>query len=453
MAKILVVEDSPQDIEILREVLETLGHEVRAAHSIAAARAARDGVDLIVADIRLPDGRGTDLLGGGEDIPPVILVTAYAEVEEGVEAMRRGAFHYMTKPVRTTELSVLVDRAVRTLETRKELARLRATAGRSVSEEDLVARSPAMREVVETIRAAAPTDSTILLLGESGTGKEVIARLIHRLSHRSEGPFIAVNCSAIPATLLEAELFGHEKGAFTGAAARRTGKFERAERGTLFLDEIGTIPEEVQVRLLRAIQEREIERLGGAGPIKVNIRLVAATNSDLKAAVSAGRFREDLFYRLNVLLVRLPPLRERREEIAPLVARYLARHDAGDREIDPAAMDLLVRHDWPGNVRELENAMERALVLSRGGTIRPDHLPEDVRSEMPDRRVIAPGFAARGVARTNFPTLDTVKRGHLQAALALTSGRRAEAASLLGIHRNTMRHLLQRYGLDIATAA
>lgn len=444
--EILIVEDSPQDLEILRECLRD--HRVHTAQRMSDARRILKeyaSIDMVISDIRLPDGTGTALLDDHEAHRPVIFVTAYGDVEEAVRAMVRGAFHYLTKPVREDELHVLLERARRTIETNRELQRLRELHGRADLAEELVIRSPRMREILETVRAAADSESTVLLLGESGTGKEVFARALHRLSRRSERAFVAVNCGAIPATLLEADLFGHERGAFTGATSRRIGKFERAHEGTLFLDEIGTLPLELQSRLLRAIQQREIERVGGSGPIAVNFRLLAATNRDLEKAVQEGTFRDDLYYRLKVITIRLPPLRERRDEIPALASHFLSLRTGNDGTapaIEDEVMERFLSHDWPGNIRELENAMEHAVVLSRGGPIQLRHLPEELRC------------ARTEVPATTSPagdaTLDALKRQRIVEALRACSGRKEEAARMLGIHRNTLRGLMKRYGLGPA---
>lgn len=438
------------DLEILQEIVTSMGHTVIPSSRIADARRIlnheRD-VDVIVTDMRLPDGRGIDLLDESGH-KPIIVVTAHAEVADAVEAMRGGAFHYLIKPIRAEELQILIERAASANETARELTTLKEIHGKASVETEMVIRSAQMREIFETAQAAANSDATILILGESGTGKEVLARAIHRLSPRSTKAFVAVNCGAIPASLLEADLFGHERGAFTGAVARRIGKFERAHKGTLFLDEIGTLPVELQVRLLRAIQEREIERVGGSSPIKVDFRLIAATNADLTKAVKEGQFREDLFYRINVIPISIPPLRERPEEIPALIAHFLEKKKAV-RTVSPAAMQCLAAYHWPGNIRELENAVERALVLSKEGEIHVHHLPEPIR-----RTGAAPGALQSPVpaydemvSADEFLSLDEIKRRHIELGITVAKGRREEAARLLGIHRNTLRGLMKRYGM------
>lgn len=437
--RILIVEDSPQDLEILRDLVESLGHVSVCARKLDAARRALSEdarLDIVISDICLPDGSGADLVEIAAAGRPVILITAYGEVEAAVEAMRRGAFHYLAKPLRREELEVLLARAAAAITTTRELTRLRDLEGLALVEADMVVRSPAMRAVMEMAHAAAATDATILLLGESGTGKEIVARAIHRMSPRSQGPLVAVHCGAIPASLLEADLFGHEKGSFTGATSRRIGKFERAHGGTLFLDEIGTMPMELQSRLLRAIQEREVERIGGDHPIRVDFRLIAATNCDLVKAVAEGTFREDLYYRLNVVPLRLPPLRERREEIPALVARFLSARNSKSVTVEPAAMERFIAHAWPGNIRELENAVERALILSGWGPIHAKHLPSEIHARKENLLVPAAEI-----------TLEKTKRLAVESALRSSKGRRDIAAAALGIHRNTLRKLIRRYGI------
>lgn len=419
---------------------ESCGHLVSCSRRLIDARHALMSsmqLDLVISDVHLPDGNGSQLIEAAGPGRPVILMTAYGDVEDAVTAMRMGAMHYLTKPVRSEELEVLIEKAATSIATQQDLDRLRALEGKALIADEMVVRSPSMMELMETARAAAASDATILLLGESGTGKEVVARAIHRLSPRSRAPFVAVHCGAIPATLLESDLFGHERGAFTGAVAKRVGKFERAQGGTLFLDEIGTMPVELQSRLLRVIQEREVERIGGDRAIRLDLRLIAATNRDLSAAVADGAFREDLYYRLNVVPLHLPPLRERREEIPALLARFFSRRSSGIR-VDDKAMERMMAYPWPGNVRELENAAERALILAGDGPILVRHLPREVRGERREEP------NAKGAL-----TLDQAKRNAVESALGAAGGRRDEAARLLGVHRNTLRQLINRYRINV----
>lgn len=440
--KLLIVEDDPQDLEILSERLDALGYEIVTATRLSEAKkllVKNPDTSVVISDVRLPDGEGIELIALAAQ--PVLLMTAFAEVQNAVEAMQKGAFHYLTKPIRPEELEVLLERAVQYAETASELKRLREIHRDSAAQTNMVVRSDKMRDVMDMVQVAAESESTILVFGESGTGKELVAKSVHRMSPRSGGPFVAVNCGSVPATLLEAELFGHEKGAFTGAIQRRIGKFERAQRGTLFLDEIGTLPMELQTRLLRAIQEHEIERVGGTSPIKVDFRLIAATNIDLSLAVERKEFRDDLYYRLNVIPIELPPLRERREEIPALVAHFMAQRDAPDVSIDPTAMECLMAYGWPGNIRELENAVERALVLSRKTRILPRFLPPEIRRV--GSEILGIEGDSSGAA-DGFPQLEEIKCRHVERALRMTKGRKEEAAELLGIHRNTLRNILAR---------
>ncbi|MBL4890087.1 MAG: sigma-54-dependent Fis family transcriptional regulator [Candidatus Lindowbacteria bacterium] len=450
---ILILEDVPQDMEILTAMVESLGHISIPARRASEAKkiiAEDPSISVVLSDVRLPDANALELLDDIFSQIQVIFLTAFGEVDEAVEAMRRGAFHYLTKPVKVSELEVLISRAKQMVDTSRELARLKDLHGTASIEQEMVVRSRKMREVSEMARAAAESDATILILGESGTGKEVLARSIHRLSPRSSGPFIAVNCGAIPETLLETDLFGHEMGAFTGAAARRIGKFERAQKGTLFLDEIGTMPIHLQGRLLRAIQEREIERVGGNAPITVDIRVVAATNVDLKKAVAEGKFRDDLYYRLNVIPITIPPLKTRTEDIPALIAHFLAKHHAVERQIDATTLAVLMSYQWPGNIRELENAVERALVMSSGGSIQLKHLPDEVKnanSELRKEYNINSNMYYGVQEEQEFPELEKVKQIHLHSALKRTGWKREETAKLLGVHRNTLREMMKKYSL------
>lgn len=444
-SKILVVEDNPQDREILLHMIRGFGYPVVFAANLHDARVRLEtdpSIAAIVADENLPDGMGSVLLDWVQ--LPVLLVTAFGDIQQAVEAMRRGARHYLIKPIQVDEFQILLERCVAAEELSREVKYLREIHAAEACGAEFVIRSSSMKDLFERIRAASQSDATVLILGESGTGKELVARALHRLSGRAAGPMVGVNCGAIPATLLEAELFGHEKGAFTGALARRIGKFERAHRGTLFLDEIGTLPLELQSRLLRSIQEREIERIGGSEPIRVDFRLIAATNADLEKAMGAGTFREDLYYRLNVLSLRIPPLRERKDEIPALIAHFLAKRNAESAVVEPGALERMMAYEWPGNIRELENAIEHALVVSQKEPISTRHLPEQIRGE----GTVAESGTTPIPADGEFPTLDFLKRRHIMMALRRSGGKRDDAAHLLGIHRNTLRGLIRRYEID-----
>jgi two-component system response regulator AtoC len=407
--RILVVDDERNMRRVLQGLLQAEGHDVDGAEDGDQARSmlrkADPTYDLVLTDLRMPNSDGMDLLRTVKrrhPDTPVVLITAHGTVDTAVEAMREGAFDFVTKPFDNDELSLVVNRGLAQREANRDrayepLEPLEATLPPNSlrTEEDaedddpsgalgsIIGVSPPMQELFGLLRKVAPSPTTILLQGESGTGKELVANAIHRLSQRAEGPFITVNCTAIPETLFESELFGHEKGAFTGATARRPGRFELAHQGTLLLDEIGELPSAMQVKLLRVLQERVVERVGGMKPVAVDVRLVAATNADLEAMVKAGTFREDLFYRLNVVPIRLPPLRERPTDVPVLVRHFIEkfrrRLGRDVHGITPDAEYMMVRHSWPGNIRQLENAVERMVLLTDGTTLTVDDLPPEVR--------------------------------------------------------------------------
>ncbi|MCL4402155.1 MAG: sigma-54 dependent transcriptional regulator, partial [Acidobacteria bacterium] len=361
--------------------------------------------------------------------------TGYASVETAVQALKRGAYDYITKPVDPDELSHLVAKALEHRRARREVARLRENLQEIFPSTELIGKSPAMKSVVEHIEMVAPTDATVLITGESGTGKEVVARAIHAASPRRYMPMVAIHCGALTETLLESELFGHERGAFTGAQYRKKGKFEVADGGTVFLDEISDISLKTQSDMLRVLQEKEIVRVGGNQPIKVDFRCIAATNKNLEGLVKAGTFRPDLYYRLHVFCIELPPLRDRREDIPLLVSHFLNKFCMATSrpvpQVSQDAMDLLIRHDWPGNVRELENAVERALVVGRANEIRATDFSFQFQNEpMPAGR-----------------TLDDVERAHIERVLRETDNNLSRAARILDIDRTTLYNKLRRYGL------
>jgi DNA-binding NtrC family response regulator len=379
MRHIHIVEDEPVIRHALRRLLEREGYRVSDSGSLAEARThcQEQFQDLVISDLRLPDGEGTALLEDCGDVP-VLIMTSYASVRSAVEAMKRGAVDYIAKPFDHDEMLLCVDRILKQHSREQENARLRSDLGAVYPVQGMVGNSPAMRAVCHTVEKVAPTDTTVLIRGESGTGKELVARALHEKSPRAGAPIIAVNCATIPEGLVESELFGHEKGAFTGAARAHRGLVEAADEGTLFLDEIGELTPAAQSRLLRVIQDGEIRRVGATGSRRVNIRLVAATNRDLEQMVREGLFRDDLYYRLKVMEIQLPPLRERRDDI-PELSRFLLtkacqRLRRPEPVITEAALAALARHHWPGNVREMENAIERAVILADGAAITPEHL-------------------------------------------------------------------------------
>ncbi len=436
---ILIVDDEQVVRDSLVHWFTEEGYRVEAAASAAEAlsRLAAGDLDLIIADIRMPGMDGLELLERvqSEQLDTaVIIMTGYASVESAVRALKHGAFDYITKPFDPDDLSVVVRNAIEQQRLKRENRMLREQLSETLATTELVGQSEAMRRVREQIETVAPVDTTVLIVGESGTGKELVARAIHRLSPRRYNPMVVVHCGALTETLIESELFGHEKGAFTGAQYRKKGKFEAAHGGTIFLDEIADISLKTQTDLLRVLQEREIVRVGGTQPIKVDFRVIAATNRDLAELVKEGRFRSDLYYRLNVFTIHLPPLRERHGDV-PLLAQYFLEKYSRQMNrrftgFDRAAMELLVSHNWPGNVRELENIIERAVVVGREPLIRASDLAIN-----------------RPVLTDDDLTLEAVERKHILRVLEDFGWNQTQAAKALGIDRVTLYHKIRRYGL------
>ena len=442
-ARILVVEDQGELRNVLVSVLGAEGYRATGVESGEAGLAAldREMFDVVLLDVNLPGISGMQVLSAGRALQTdaqFVMMTGFGSVEAAVEAMQIGAFHYLNKPVQVPELLLVVERAIRDTETRRELAQLRRQAG-GVSR--IVGRSPALLRTLDLVARVAPTRAAVLVLGETGTGKELIARGVHDLSSRARKPFVAVNCSAIPESLLESELFGHVKGAFTGAVSGRRGLFEEAAGGTLFLDEIATIPPATQVKLLRVLQERKVQRLGGGPPTAVDFRLVAACNVDLAAEVEAGRFREDLFYRLNVFPVHVPPLRERKSDI-PLLAHHFRERFAAENgmqapEITPATLERMMGYEWPGNIRELESFMERALILHAGS--------RTVAFELPRTRADGGASGLLAAAEEGGWSLERLEREYILAVLEKTGGHQGDASAILEIDPRTLGRKLKRY--------
>ncbi len=444
-ARVVVVDDEPKMAAAIASALERSGHEclVFTSGSEALDEILARGPDVVVTDWRMEGLDGLELLRRIHEARPaipVILVTAYGDVPSAVAAMRAGAFDYVTKPFDNDELRSLVERALEIRRLRDENRELRREILGS-RDAEVVAESEAMKKVLELVGRAAPSRAPVLILGESGVGKENVARRLHFGSDRVARPFVAVNCKALAESVLESELFGHEKGAFTGAVAAHAGCFERAHGGTLFLDEIGEVSPSFQGKILRALQEGEVQRVGANAPRKVDVRVVSATNRDLRSEIAAGRFREDLFFRLDVIRIAIPPLRQRKEDVLPLARFFLDRQArASGRELglSRGAEELLLAHDWPGNVRELSNAIERASVLGRGEEIQgEDLLLEPRRSE----------DAASSSVGTLQEVVDRAVGERIQTALSESGGRKAEAAARLGIERTTLFRWMKRLGL------
>jgi len=447
-ARILIVEDEKAARQALSSLLSDEGYEVLTAADGAAAQtiALQQEPDLILLDIRLPDIDGLTVLEKlrqGYCDAAVIVMTAYATSSNAIKATQYGAFDYITKPINDEHLNLLIRRALeyRTLE--REVSKFKTTSSAPRSIPAIVGHGPAMQDVYKMIGRVANSDATVLITGESGTGKELVANAIHQFSRRQHGPLVKLNCAAIPDHLLEAELFGHEKGAFTNALSRRIGRFEQADGGTLFLDEIAELPMALQAKLLRAIQEKTIERLGSNQQVTVDFRLITATALDLGTLAASGKFRDDLYYRLNVVLINLPPLRERREDIPLLVQRFLSRSEK-PVTIRQDALDRILSYDWPGNVRELENVITRAIVLAPGGVITPDCI------QFADRRAVAHScWLDQLPFREGYWTVIRQVEGRLlKTALDHANGNKAEAARILGIQRRLLYEKMSELGIQ-----
>ena len=449
-ARVLVVEDDRVARELFEEILGCDGHQVEAvADGEQAIARAGTGYDLVITDVKLGDGpSGMEVLAAFQarsSQTPVIVITAFGDVTGAMAAIQRGAYDYISKPYNIDELKLIVTRALERRRLLEENRALKASQGQDKHGrlEDIVGKSSQMLDVYKLVARVAATQSTVLVIGESGTGKELVARAIHSHSPRAEKPFVAVNCTALTESLLESELFGHQKGAFTGAVASKRGLFEEASGGTLFLDEIGDVGPKMQAQLLRVLQEGEIRRVGGSEAVRVDVRVVAATNRDLEQDVKGGRFREDLYFRINVVTVRLPPLRERPSDIALLVdhflAKYAVREGRSDAGIAPVAALALARYPWPGNVRELENVIERGLALAKDGFVLPSDLPPEIVGATP---TVPIGLI------DDRPTLAELDRRYIELILRETGGNKKRAAELLGIDRRTLYRTLEREGRD-----
>jgi DNA-binding NtrC family response regulator len=448
--RVLIVDDEKNQRETLAGYLSKQGYRVKTADSGEEALKLYESENFEIAllDQKMPGMDGIELLSRLKELDPelqAILITAHGTVETAVNAMRAGAYHYITKPiVNLEELRELIGKAGEKHFLLKENKLLKEELHRNVGDFSIVGESKAMAQILSTVSSVAPTDTTILLTGESGTGKEVVARAVHGMSPRSGKSFVAINCAAIPETLLESELFGHTKGAFTGATGSRDGKFAQADHGTLLLDEIGEIPNNIQVKLLRVLEERSFERVGSNTTIQVDVRVIAATNRDLLTEMKEGRFREDLFYRLNVININIPPLRERKDDIIPLVDHFVKK--LGDKlnrkvaGITPEARDILLRYDWPGNVRELVNVIERAMVLLRGDVIDASDIPLSIKPKSESTDMF--------LTETEISDLKELERRHISKTLEFTEWNFNKTADILGIHRNTLRLKIKEYDLS-----
>jgi two-component system response regulator HydG len=441
---ILIVDDDRAHRTMLRTLLSGWGYQVTEAAdgSEAIDEVGKGPFDLVLMDIRMAVVSGLEALAEIKALNPaipVVLMTAYASVETAVDALKKGAYDYLIKPLDFDELKLALNRAMEHSNLRKENLQLRENLGTLFDRRSIIGRSEIIANLLDTVAQIAPTEASVLLTGESGTGKEMIAGAIHFNSMRKEGPFIKINCAALTETLLESELFGHERGAFTGADRRKEGKFKQADHGTLFLDEVSEMSLAMQVKLLRVLQERELTRVGGEEVIKVDVRIIAATNRDLLQEIEAGRFRDDLFYRLNVITLHVPALRERREDIPLLAHQFLTMFAEKNRKplkgFTPQAMDHLLRHDWPGNVRELMNSIERGVVLSRGEYL-----------DTPDLALVLRPSAAQ-IPDIQGQPLEEVEKAAILRTLEQANGNKSETARRLGITRRTLHQKLKKFGL------
>ena len=448
----MVVEDEDKLRRVVQLHLESLGYEVDGAASAEQAISSAATADLVITDLRMPGMDGIQLIKQLQTRSvrsAVIVMTAHGSVENAVEAMKLGAADFLQKPFSLDHLATIVEKVMAVQALRDENRRMRDELDGRYQFDNIIGRSASMRDIFQTVERVAPTRATVLLAGESGVGKDMIARAIHHHSPRARHAFVKINCTALPENLMESELFGYEKGAFTGASVSKPGKFEQADQGTAFLDEIGDVPGNIQVKLLRILQERQFERLGSNLTRNVDVRVIAATNVDLRAALEEGRFREDLYYRLNVVPINIPPLRQRREDI-PFLALHFVNKLSKDlssraKELSPGAVDRLLEHSWPGNVRELENTIERSLVLASGETLQAS----DMRIEAPRTSAAQNALAAQ--TQPLLPegeTLEHWEQMMIKEAMRRANGNKSQAARLLGLTRNALRYRLSQMGMD-----
>ncbi len=459
MEKILIIDDEAFICENVQRILSGEGFQVRAAQTGQEALdiVASEQIDLALLDLNLGTENGIDVLKALKELDPellVIIITGYGSVESAVESLQLGAFHYMKKPFKADALRLIVKLALKTQTLKREVRKLRQGNASLLGSSPIIGKSEAFNEVVAQVREIARIPSTVLITGESGTGKELVARAVHDLSDRKDAPFIAINCASIPATLLESELFGHEKGSFTGASGRKKGLFEEAHHGTIFLDEIGEMDMAMQAKLLRVLQERSIRRVGAVKDVTIDVRVIAATNRDLLQRIAEKSFREDLFYRLNVFPIHIPPLRERTADIAALAAYFLDGFSRSFgrqfRDISPEAEQLMAQYAWPGNVRELRNVIERICIMRMGPTLLPEHLPLEIRnSHDGDNSAIDSSTTAievpEGVGLEE--AINSIEKTLIRQALQKAGGNVLQTATILRIPRGTLRYKMDKYGL------
>lgn len=451
MNKILIIDDEEHLCWALEKGLRQEGYQVltasRGKQGLEIIR--NETPSLVILDLKMPEMDGLEVLVKAKDIIPklpVIMITAHGSIDTAIEAMKLGAIDYITKPFDLDELKIVVKQALMVSRLQEEVIFLRSELNKKRGR--IIGNSPAIQEVNTLVERVADSNATVLITGESGTGKEVAALSIHHLSYRREKPYVAINCAALPESLLESELFGHEKGAFTGAVARKLGRFELADNGTLFLDEVTEMPLSMQVKLLRVLQEREFERVGGVESIKVDVRVIAATNRDPMECIKKGTFREDLYYRLNVLPIHIPPLRLRTEDIPLLTMHFLQKFNPSQEQmISPEAVGLLMDYEWPGNIRELQNVIERAVILSQGNEIKVHHLPKEIQKKENSKNT------AEQALILNFPdkgiSFDEVERELILKALEKSSGNQTKAANLLGLTRSALLYRAQKYQIKL----
>jgi two-component system, NtrC family, response regulator HydG len=448
--EILIVDDDASHRQMLYTVLSAEGYQVTEASDgeQAVLEIEKKFYDLILMDIRMKRMGGIESLKRIKEISPgipIIIMTAYASVNTAIDALKSGAYDYLTKPLEIDELKILVSKALRHFQLEQENRLLKERIGAHFDFSNIIGQSQQIQKMFETLSMVAPTDATVLILGESGTGKELVANAIHQNSPRKSNPFIKVNCAALPETLLESELFGHEKGAFTGAVSRQQGRFRQAHTGSIFLDEIAEMTPATQVKILRVLQERQFEPLGSSHTVQVDVRIIAATNRILEKEIEKGNFREDLYYRLNVVSIEIPTLRERKDDIPLLADYFLKKYAAKNKKLikgfSPRTADILMRHDWPGNIRELENAVERCVILSRNEMITPEHLPLAIKS-METEDVDESDETGDG------QSLKDVEKKMILRTLDETDGNRTRASEILGISRRTLQLKLKKYGIQ-----